>query len=80
MLPDLYAARRMVDAGAAAVMPLGSPIGSNRGLRTRELVAILVRELPVPVIVDAGLGRPSEAAAPTVHLPPRAASSSTTSR
>lgn len=63
MSPDLAAARRMVEAGAAAVMPLGSPIGSNRGLRTRELVEILVRELPVPVIVDAGLGRPSEAAA-----------------
>ena len=63
MLPDLCAARRMVDAGAAAVMPLGSPIGSNRGLQTRELVVMLVRELPVPVIVDAGLGWPSEAAA-----------------
>ncbi|MBD3241480.1 MAG: thiazole synthase [Chitinivibrionales bacterium] len=62
MSPDLYAARRLVDAGAAAVMPLGAPIGSNRGLRTRELVEILVSEIDVPVIVDAGLGKPSEAA------------------
>lgn len=62
MSPDLYAARRLVDAGAAAVMPLGAPIGSNRGLRTRELVEILVAEIDVPVIVDAGLGKPSEAA------------------
>jgi len=62
MLPDLYAARHMVDAGAAAIMPLGSPIGSNRGLKTKELVRIMVNEIEVPVIVDAGLGMPSEAA------------------
>ena len=62
MSPDLYAARRMKDAGAAAVMPLGSPIGSSRGLKTKELVQIMIRELKVPVIVDAGLGMPSEAA------------------
>jgi thiazole synthase len=62
MSPDLMAARRMVDAGAAAIMPLGSPIGSNRGLKTRELVRILIEEIKVPVIVDAGIGRPSEAA------------------
>lgn len=62
MSPDLYAARRMVDVGAAAVMPLGAPIGSNRGLRTRELIEILVDQIEVPVIVDAGIGRPSEAA------------------
>lgn len=61
MSPDLSMARRMVDAGAAAVMPLGSPIGSNRGVKTRELVEILVREIKIPVIVDAGLGRPSDA-------------------
>ena len=63
MTPDLAAARRMVDAGAAAVMPLGAPIGSNRGLRTLELIEILVTEIDVPVIVDAGIGRPSHAAA-----------------
>ena len=63
MLPDPYAARRMAEAGAAAVMPLGAPIGTNRGFRTRELVQIMVDELPdVPVVVDAGIGKPSEAA------------------
>ena len=61
MSPDLSMAKRMEDAGAAAVMPLGSPIGSNRGVKTRELVEILVREIKVPVIVDAGLGSPSDA-------------------
>jgi thiazole synthase len=62
MSPDLMAARRMVDAGAAAIMPLGAPIGSNRGLKTRELIEILISEINLPVIVDAGIGRPSEAA------------------
>jgi len=61
MSPDLSMARRLADCGAAAVMPLGSPIGTNRGLRTEELVEILIREIKVPVIVDAGLGRPSDA-------------------
>jgi len=61
MSPDLSMARRLVDAGAAAVMPLGSPIGSNRGVKTRELVEIMVREIKIPVIVDAGLGKPSDA-------------------
>ena len=61
MSPDLSMAKRMTDAGAAAVMPLGSPIGSNRGVKTRELVEILVHEIKVPVIVDAGLGSPSDA-------------------
>lgn len=61
MSPDLSIAKRLVDAGAAAVMPLGSPIGSNRGIKTRELVEIIVQEIKIPVIVDAGLGKPSEA-------------------
>jgi len=61
MSPDLSVAKRLVDAGAAAIMPLGSPIGSNRGIKTKELVDIIIREIKVPVIVDAGLGRPSEA-------------------
>lgn len=61
MSPDLSIARRLVDAGAAAVMPLGSPIGSNRGFKTRELVEILISEIKIPVIVDAGLGAPSSA-------------------
>jgi thiazole synthase len=61
MSPDLMAARRMVEAGAAAVMPLGAPIGTNRGLKTKELIQILIEEIDLPVIVDAGIGRPSEA-------------------
>lgn len=61
MLPDLSAAKRMVDAGAAAIMPLGAPIGSNRGLRTRDLVEILIDEIDLPIIVDAGIGKPSHA-------------------
>lgn len=60
--PDLMVAKALVNAGAAAVMPLGSPIGTNRGLQTRELIRILIEEIPLPVIVDAGIGRPSEAA------------------
>lgn len=62
MSPDLSAALRLRDAGAAAVMPLGAPIGSNRGLRTKELIGILIEETGLPIIVDAGIGRPSEAA------------------
>ena len=62
MTPDLYAARRMRDAGASSVMPLGAPIGTNKGLRTRELVQIMCDELDIPVVVDAGIGKPSEAA------------------
>ena len=62
MSPDLIAARRLKDAGAAAVMPLGAPIGTNKGLKTKELVKILIDEIDLPIIVDAGLGRPSEAA------------------
>ena len=59
--PDLSTAVRLRDAGAAAVMPLGSPIGSNRGLRTKELIEIIIEEAVLPVIVDAGIGKPSEA-------------------
>ena len=62
MSPDLMAAKRLVEAGAAAVMPLGAPIGSNRGLKTKELIRIMIEEIPAPIIVDAGIGRPSEAA------------------
>lgn len=61
MSPDLSMAKRMIDAGAVCVMPLGSPIGSNRGVKTEELVRIMVSELSVPVVVDAGLGKPSDA-------------------
>ena len=62
MSPELASARRMVDAGAAAVMPLGSPIGSNRGVVTAELIEIMIDELDIPIIVDAGIGKPSDAA------------------
>ena len=61
MYPDLYTARDLVSAGAAAVMPLASPIGSNKGLATREFIQILIDEIDVPIIVDAGIGRPSQA-------------------
>ncbi|MCD8055026.1 MAG: thiazole synthase [Lachnospiraceae bacterium] len=61
MYPDLYAARALADAGAAAVMPLASPIGSNKGLATREFIQILIDEIDLPIIVDAGIGRPSQA-------------------
>ncbi|GAA0731904.1 thiazole synthase [Clostridium oceanicum] len=61
MNPDLIDAKRLVDAGAAAVMPLGAPIGTNRGIRTKEMVQILIDEINVPIVVDAGIGRPSEA-------------------
>jgi len=61
MNPDLYVARSLVDAGAASVMPLGAPIGTNRGLRTKDMIAILIEEISLPIIVDAGIGRPSHA-------------------
>jgi thiazole synthase len=61
MCPDLGTAKRLVDAGAAAVMPLGAPIGTNRGLRTKEMIEILISEINLPVIVDAGIGLPSHA-------------------
>lgn len=61
MCPDLYAGRRLIEAGAAAVMPLGAPIGSNRGIRTKELIKIMIDELDIPIIVDAGIGKPSQA-------------------
>ena len=59
--PDLYVARSLVNAGAAAVMPLGAPIGTNRGLTTKEMLTILIEEISLPIIVDAGIGRPSQA-------------------
>lgn len=62
MSPDLMDAKRLVDAGAATVMPLAAPIGSNRGLETKGMIEILIDEIDVPIIVDAGIGRPSEAA------------------
>ncbi len=61
MYPDLYAARDMYDAGAAAIMPLGAPIGSNKGLQTKEFIQILLNEISLPIIVDAGIGSPAQA-------------------
>ncbi len=61
MNADPVLARHLEDAGCAAVMPLGAPIGTSRGLRTREQVAIIVEQANVPVVVDAGLGLPSHA-------------------
>lgn len=61
MNPDLYVARSLADAGAAAIMPLGAPIGTNRGLKTEEMIRILIEEMDLPIIVDAGIGTPSQA-------------------
>ena len=59
MYPDLNVARDLVNAGC--VMPLGAPIGSNKGLCTKEFIQILIDEIDLPIIVDAGIGRPSQA-------------------
>jgi thiazole synthase len=61
MYPDLNAARDLQEAGAACIMPLGAPIGSNKGLCTKEFIQILIDEVDLPVIVDAGIGKPSQA-------------------
>lgn len=59
---DPVLAKRLEDAGAATVMPLGSPIGSNRGIETRAQIEIIIEQCRVPVVIDAGLGAPSHAA------------------
>jgi thiazole synthase len=59
---DPVLAKRLEEAGCATVMPLGAPIGSNRGLRTRDMIRIIIEQSTVPVVVDAGLGAPSHAA------------------
>ena len=61
MYPDLNVARDLVKAGAAAIMPLGAPIGSNKGLCTKDFIKILISEIDLPIIVDAGIGCPSQA-------------------
>jgi thiazole synthase len=63
MYPDLNVARSLVNAGAAVIMPLGAPIGSNKGLLTGDFIKILVDEIDLPIIVDAGIGKPSQACA-----------------
>ncbi len=66
VLPYIHAdpvlCKKLEDAGAAAVMPLGSPIGSNQGLKTKEFIKIIIEQSKVPVVVDAGIGVPSHAA------------------
>ncbi|MBO7453554.1 MAG: thiazole synthase [Clostridiales bacterium] len=61
MYPDLNVARTLKDAGAATIMPLGAPIGSNCGLETKSFIQILIDEIDLPIIVDAGIGKPSQA-------------------
>jgi thiazole synthase len=66
VLPYMHAdpvlAKRLEEVGASAVMPLGAPIGSNRGLLSRDFIRIIIEQARVPVIIDAGLGAPSQAA------------------
>ncbi len=59
--PDLIIAKQLENAGASAVMPLAAPIGSNKGLSTKDFIKILVEEIDLPIIVDAGIGKPSQA-------------------
>ena len=61
MYPDLNVARDLQNAGAAAVMPLAAPIGSNKGLATKAMIQVLIDEIDLPIIVDAGIGKPSQA-------------------
>ena len=59
--PDLITAKKLEAVGAAAIMPLGAPIGSNRGLLTKPMIEILIENCSLPIIVDAGIGKPSHA-------------------
>jgi thiazole synthase len=59
---DPILAKRLEEAGAETVMPLGAPIGSNRGIRTKDFIRIIIEQAQIPVVVDAGLGAPSHAA------------------
>src|ERR1700752_2829946 len=66
VLPYIHAdpvlCKRLEEAGTAAVMPLGSPIGSNKGLKTRDFLEIIIEQSKIPVVIDAGIGAPSHAA------------------
>ncbi len=62
MMPDITVTKQLHDAGAAAVMPLGSPIGSNRGLEMKAMIKRIIEASKLPVVVDAGIGSPSQAA------------------
>lgn len=59
---DPILAKRLEDVGVATVMPLGAPIGTNKGIRTKEQIAIIIEQANIPVVVDAGIGAPSHAA------------------
>ncbi len=61
VMPDLIIAKALENAGAEAVMPLAAPIGSNKGLTTKDTIKILIDEIKIPIIVDAGIGKPSQA-------------------
>ena len=61
MYPDLNVAKALRDVGAACIMPLGAPIGSNKGICTKDFIQILIDEIDLPIIVDAGIGKPSQA-------------------
>lgn len=61
MYPDYYVTKALEDAGASAIMPLAAPIGSNRGLATKDFIQIILEATTLPVIVNAGIGKPSEA-------------------
>ncbi len=60
--PDLIVAKKLEDIGVSAVMPLGSPIGSNKGIDCEILLKAIINEISIPVIIDAGIGKPSHAA------------------
>ncbi len=62
MMPDITVTNQLHDAGAAAVMPLGSPIGTNRGLEMKPMIKMIIEISKLPVVVDAGIGKPSQAA------------------
>ncbi len=62
MMPDITVTKQLYDAGAAAVMPLGSPIGTNKGLEMKPVIKMIIETSKIPVVVDAGIGRPSQAA------------------
>jgi len=62
MMPDISVSKQLHDAGAAAVMPLGSPIGTNRGLEMKPMLKRIIEASKLPIVVDAGIGRPSQAA------------------
>ena len=80
MYPDLNYARDLRDAGAASIMPLASPIGSNKGLATKDFIKIIIDEIDLPIIVDAGIGTPSAGISAATLTPRSGGGSSSWSR